>query len=131
MASREQEYADTGYAPIDQDHRRISEHLRALVEAVNVGKPEGAKACMATVVEQIAAHFALEERLMRETGYANYARHKEAHDTFVADARRFAKELAEKGITPTSAGGRWGACWSGSGSTSWPTTWRWASSSWR
>jgi hemerythrin len=100
LASLELECPDTGHAEIDEQHRALRHQLLELVGAVNSGKLEAVRHRLDTVVEQVAAHFAFEERLMQETAFPNYARHKEAHDTFVADAQKFAKELAAKGITP-------------------------------
>jgi hemerythrin-like metal-binding protein len=96
---REREYADTGYAPIDEEHRKVSALLRALVEAVNSGRRAEVETSLRAVIRAVAAHFAHEERLMKETAFASFARHKEAHDAFIADAKRFAKELEESGIT--------------------------------
>ena len=89
MVPREQECPDTGYAPIDEDHRRLLVLIRELIDAVNAAAPARAKLAMIDVEGQVAAHFAHEERLMKESTFPNLARHKEAHDTFVADLRKF------------------------------------------
>ena len=100
MPPRELGCPDTGFAAIDEDHWRLTGLIRELVEYVSKGQVGSAKECLSTTLEHVVAHFALEERLMAESHYVNLARHKEAHDAFVADAQKFAKELATKGITP-------------------------------
>lgn len=37
---------------------------------------------------------------MADTGYSQRARHKEAHDLFLADVTTFLREVNAKGITP-------------------------------
>jgi hemerythrin-like metal-binding protein len=99
MATTWQLYQDTGYEPIDTEHARISLGLEKLLAVVNAGKPTDAVFILGSLATQVAAHFAHEERLMAETGYVLAARHKEAHDAFMADATKFLTELKAKGIT--------------------------------
>ncbi len=95
-----QEYMDTGFAPIDEDHRRISELLRQVLSAVNANDVARTRAATQVAVAEIADHFAHEERLMAEWRYPKAARHVEAHANFVKDATAFGDEVREKGITP-------------------------------
>jgi hemerythrin-like metal-binding protein len=101
MATTWQLYQDTGYEPIDTEHAQISLGLEKLLAAVNAGKAPDAVLVLQTLATQVAAHFAHEERLMAETAYALAARHKEAHDAFMADATKFLAELKAKGLTDT------------------------------
>ncbi|MGC4121647.1 MAG: hemerythrin family protein [Myxococcales bacterium] len=94
------ECPDIGDPVLDQHHRRLRTQLLELVAAVNAGKVEAVSARLDSVVEDITSHFAVEEQLMVETAFPNASRHKEAHDSFVADARKFSKELETKGLTP-------------------------------
>jgi hemerythrin-like metal-binding protein len=95
-----QEYMDTGYAPMDAEHRRISELLRQVLSAVNANDVARARATSAVAFREIADHFAHEERLMAEWQYPKAPRHVEAHANFVKDATAFGAELREKGLTP-------------------------------
>ena len=55
----------------------------------------------------IAAHFALEERLMRAAGYSEYAAHKEDHEQLlenILDLMDIFAEDAEEGRARLSAG---------------------------
>jgi hemerythrin-like metal-binding protein len=87
------EYSDTGYGPIDVEHRALSERLHAFVELVNAGRSREQLA-------GVAAHFAHEELLMAEYRYGNTARHCEAHKLFLDDGARFERSIQEKGLTP-------------------------------
>ncbi len=100
MASTDLDCPEIGHAAIDAQHRDLRAHLLSLVDEVNAGSAATVRARMGVVVEQVSAHFQFEERLMQESAFPNQTRHKEAHDTFVADLRKFDLELAAKGITP-------------------------------
>lgn len=95
-----QEYMDTGYAPIDEEHRAVSAQLRQLLAAVNANDVARARTAAQVTFQQIADHFAHEERLMAEWSYPKAARHVEAHGNFLKDAETFGAELRERGITP-------------------------------
>jgi hemerythrin len=95
-----QEYMDTGYAPIDDEHRSVSEQLRALLAAVNADDLEQTRAISGVIFRNIASHFAHEERLMEQLKYPKAARHHEAHTNFLKDAKQFSAELDASGITP-------------------------------
>jgi hemerythrin len=94
------EYVDTGYVPIDFEHRALSVQLRAFVEQVNGGRVAEIREAMQRLLSALADHFAHEERLMARHGFPNRARHCEAHQLFLADAGRFAARLATAGVTP-------------------------------
>jgi hemerythrin len=96
-----QEYMDTGYGPIDDEHRSISEQLRALLAAVNAADVEQTRAVAHVVLRNVASHFAHEERLMDQWKYPKAARHRDAHANFLKDAAQFSAELDASGITPT------------------------------
>jgi diguanylate cyclase (GGDEF)-like protein/hemerythrin-like metal-binding protein len=102
-------YMDTGYAPIDDEHRELSAGLDGFVSLVDAGDATGARPVMASLIAGVAEHFAHEENLMAKHGYPGRARHEEAHQSFVADARRYQSELERSGVTPDLrrwAGGR-------------------------
>jgi len=99
MATDWKLYQDTGFEPIDAEHRQISEGLAALLEAVNGGRTREAVLGLSRLSGQFVAHFNHEEQLMAESGYPMRARHKEAHDFFLKDATRFLAELQADGLT--------------------------------
>lgn len=79
---------NTGIASVDHEHRE----LVALVNHVHAQLREGdppdqVEARLGELHDAIAAHFALEERIMREHKYAGYAPHKEDHERLLDEIR--------------------------------------------
>ncbi len=95
-----QEYPNTGFDPIDREHRAISRSMRGLLAAVNQSKTAEIPTIAALLLGQVAAHFAHEERLMVHIHYPLYERHKKAHDDFLEDARKQLAALRKDGFTP-------------------------------
>jgi diguanylate cyclase (GGDEF)-like protein/hemerythrin-like metal-binding protein len=93
-------YMDTGYGPIDDEHRELSAGLDRFASLVNAGDVTGLRPVMAALVMGVAEHFAHEEELMRKHGYPGRGRHEEAHRSFVADATRYQGELERSGLSP-------------------------------
>ena len=87
-----------GVAAVDHEHRE----LIALINALHADI--GAGASRDTVIEslgeiyaQISAHFALEEKFMRESGYMAYAEHKEDHEILLDDLRDIMDQVEDDG----------------------------------
>ena len=100
MVTHWHEFQDTGYAPIDGDHREIAASQSRLLEFVNSARVVSAVMEFDGLLDRYRAHFAHEERLMVETGYEQAARHKEAHDLFLADSARMFVDLKKHGLSP-------------------------------
>ena len=78
---------ETGIADVDHEHREIVSLINEL-PAVLEADPSGmALQVLGDINARIAAHFALEERLMREHQYAEYRAHKQDHDRLLDDLR--------------------------------------------
>jgi len=77
-----------GVASIDHEHQ-------AMIALINdtyarVRDPENVASidyCLGEICTNIAAHFALEERMMREAQYGEYAAHKEDHEKLLDEIR--------------------------------------------
>lgn len=70
-----------GNASIDHEHQHMIEQINMLYEKLS--EPVDAESVAAVLGEihaDISAHFALEERLMREANYFEYAEHKDDHE---------------------------------------------------
>jgi hemerythrin len=108
-----QECPATGFDPIDAEHEELVDALRAVVSAVEADDAERTREASHEFLRRMGAHFAHEERLMRETAYPRFAQHKEAHDLYLADLASYARQVAERGLTADfrrwSTG--WGAEW--------------------
>jgi hemerythrin-like metal-binding protein len=92
-------YHLTTFEVMDQDHDRLWAGLERLRDAVNAGQEKAVAMVLASVSTQFMAHFAMEERLMAETGYSAAARHKQAHDLFHLDLHANAAALQAGGLT--------------------------------
>jgi diguanylate cyclase (GGDEF)-like protein/hemerythrin-like metal-binding protein len=101
MVPRKQLYSETGYEPIDREHKDLSDALEAFIGKVNAGKVAEVESAMDALIAGVGAHFAHEERLMVEFDYPQAKRHAEAHALFVGDVLRFQKELQQGGVTAT------------------------------
>ncbi|BCS55029.1 bacteriohemerythrin [Geobacter sp. SVR] len=77
-----------GFDPMDQEHRKLVEIINQLYGAMRQGKGnERIGSTLDALVEYTRTHFAHEERLMKETGYAAYEEHKREHDNLSAQVR--------------------------------------------
>ena len=77
-----------GIEPVDFEHRELIALINAL--HANLSAPESALTVsefLGEIYAKIAAHFALEERVMRERGYDQYADHKADHERLLDDIR--------------------------------------------
>jgi hemerythrin len=87
---------------LDDDHVEI---FRRISEAVAVldGSTAGVEKAVAALADALVTHIATEERLMNESLYPERARHRSAHELFMADFLQMREELREKGPTPLVA----------------------------
>lgn len=95
----ERQYSDTGFGPIDEEHRAISVVIHDALDAVRALDAQRLAASLEDAQRQVAAHFAHEERLMAEHAFPKAARHKEAHDAFLLDAAAKVGALRRAGLT--------------------------------
>jgi hemerythrin len=70
-----------GNASVDHEHRELID----LINSIHAGISKGAGrdqliAGLGEIFAQIAAHFALEEKMMRNADYAGYGPHKDNHE---------------------------------------------------
>jgi hemerythrin-like metal-binding protein len=92
-------YAETGFTPIDEDHRTLSAALEDFVKTVLTGQAEQIQPALEAVIAGVGTHFREEERLMEEFDYPLQKRHQETHALFVGDAVGFLEELKQDGVT--------------------------------
>jgi hemerythrin-like metal-binding protein len=101
MLEPSRDFLPTGYEPFDAEHARLSESIERLLAELNKGRVAAVRSTLSDLLSLTEEHFAHEERLMADTGYAQYPRHKEAHDLFVGDLRTFSREVETHGLSPT------------------------------
>ena len=99
MGAKWYDFVSTGFGPIDADHHDLTRLIDLFLAAINAGNDAEARSHAKAVVEKVGAHFAHEESLMRAHAYPQYARHKEAHDLFAADAASYLQEVKDHGVT--------------------------------
>lgn len=72
---------ETGIAEVDHEHRELVGLINALHDRLEACAPkETVAAFLGEVFARISAHFALEEAVMREHRYDEYAEHKADHE---------------------------------------------------
>ena len=87
-----------GVTEVDHEHQELIEMINVLHLSVQEGVTrkqvtEG----LGEIFTQIAAHFALEEKFMRESHYAGYLAHKQDHETLLDDLRDIMDEVEDDG----------------------------------
>ena len=84
-----------GVPEVDFEHEELIGVLNALGDMLQKGGTlESIQALLGDIHAQIEAHFALEERIMREHGFAGYEAHKEDHDRLLEQIRDIMDEAA-------------------------------------
>jgi hemerythrin-like metal-binding protein len=92
-------YPLVGIEELDRDHRTLGAVLDRLMAAIKDDDPLLAAAFAEALLVQAAEHCAHEQRLMKEIGYPALARHRRAHDRFLATARDMLAEVRDQGLT--------------------------------
>jgi len=73
-----------GHTSLDFEHRDLLERISELYDqCVSRPDPDHVEDCMGKVYARLSAHFALEEKLMREWKNPHYEEHKEVHEAFL------------------------------------------------
>ncbi len=90
------------HAELDRQHALVFTRLRTAAEALH-GPREALERALGLFADELMAHLSAEEVLMEESAYPERARHKSAHELFVADFLQMRAELHEKGPTPLVA----------------------------
>jgi len=76
-----------GITEVDYEHEQLIAHINALLE-ISVGGSKTAVAdALGELHAEIAAHFALEEKLMQAQRYSGYAAHKDDHEQLLERLR--------------------------------------------
>ena len=77
-----------GVASVDHEHRELIELINELHAAMQVPDSDiEVHEFLGELLAQTSAHFALEEKLMREHGYGRYPQHKADHERLLDEIR--------------------------------------------
>ena len=91
---------EIGIESVDHEHRELIELINELHDGLGRGATRETVAdFLGEIHARISAHFALEERVMRELEYDEYAEHKEDHETLLDDIRDIMDAFDESGHT--------------------------------
>ena len=77
---RWKDHYSVGIEGVDHEHKDLIELINRLHDQLSTGESLAASAFFGDLVKAISAHFALEERFMRERGYDQLPQHKEDHE---------------------------------------------------
>ncbi len=84
-----------GIAEVDHEHRGLIDLINRLHDALGEDRAgERVEAFLGEIFADISAHFALEERVMRERHYDALAAHKGEHEQLLDDLRDLMDEQA-------------------------------------
>jgi hemerythrin len=79
---------ETGIAEVDHEHQELVTLINRLADDVAAGADkERIQSFLGEVFARIAAHFALEESVMRKHGYDEYEAHKAEHEALLDEIR--------------------------------------------
>ncbi len=90
------EHFNVGVAPVDFEHREMVALINALHDDLLAAGDKGSiLEFLGEIYARIAAHFALEEKLMRERGYDQYEAHKHDHERLLDEIRDLADDYED------------------------------------
>jgi len=78
---------ETGIPSVDYEHQQLVMMINLLYERLVAGDERAIEDFLAALHDRIAAHFALEERVMRDRHYGGYAEHKADHERLLDEIR--------------------------------------------
>ena len=89
---------NVGVKEVDHEHRELIELINSLHDAIKEGAGhDSVVETLGDIYAQIAAHFALEEKMMRLTHYPGFFEHKQDHETLLDDLRDIMDEVEADG----------------------------------
>ena len=87
-----------GVESVDHEHRGLIELINELDEAMQQDIQHATVvSSLGEIYAQVASHFALEEKIMRDARYANLAAHKEDHELLLDELLDTIDSVDEKG----------------------------------
>jgi hemerythrin-like metal-binding protein len=103
-----------GIEEVDHEHRELIALVNTAHDALGADRSgERVEACLGEIHARISAHFALEERAMRERGYPELGDHKADHERLLDDIRDLMDEHDAGGALDDAAFGARLAEWFG------------------
>lgn len=89
---------ETGIAAVDSEHREIIELINRLHAALMASDSEArVGGFLGDVFANISAHFALEEKIMRDASYDQFGAHKDDHEALLERIRDIMDKWEDEG----------------------------------
>ena len=97
-----------GIAAVDHEHKELIDLINRLYDEWVKGGPRGSvEGFFGDLYKGISAHFALEERFMRERGYDQLTAHKNDHERLLDEIRDIMDDFVDEEQTASAlAAGR-------------------------
>lgn len=87
-----------GIDEVDEEHKALIDLINGLYDVIQVGADYvQVVELLGEIYSQIAVHFAHEEDMMRQSGYARFEEHREDHETLLDDLREIMDEVEADG----------------------------------
>jgi hemerythrin len=87
-----------GVAAVDHEHRQLIELINTLNDNAQAGHDrDQVVRWLGEIFTQVSAHFALEEKIMRDSAYDGYAEHKRAHEDLLDELRDIMDRVEDDG----------------------------------
>jgi hemerythrin len=92
------EHFSLGVPDVDYEHRQLIELINELHDAIESGGThDEVIAGLGEIYAHISAHFALEEKIMRDMRYPAYVEHKNDHEALLDDLRDIMDRVEDDG----------------------------------
>ena len=89
---------ETGNATIDREHRELFQAVNTLMDACGKGQGRAAiEPALKILLDYVNRHFAHEEQLQTQSGYPNYAGHKQFHEGYKRKLQDIAAQIPAAG----------------------------------
>ena len=89
---------EVGIAELDHEHRELLALINELLEHASQDSDiDHVLEALGEIFEAISSHFALEEKMMRDSHYRAYGDHKEDHQTLLDDLRDIIDDVEDDG----------------------------------
>lgn len=96
-----------GIAAVDHEHKELIDLINRLYAEWVQGGPHGSvEGFFGDLYKGISAHFALEERFMRERGYDQLTAHKDDHERLLDEIRDIMDDFVDEEQTANALAGR-------------------------
>ncbi len=84
---------DTGIDLIDNQHRRILDYINELERIHQTGDRAGVGSVLQELLDYTVSHFAFEESLQEQAGYAFCKPHRKVHELFTRRAQTYVERF--------------------------------------